>query len=232
VAWWLEQAAACCRDIEHRGKQVLLVGGTPFFLKALKHGLFDGPPADQELRRRLTEEHHRAGPAVLHGRLAAVDPVSAGRLHPNDAHRVIRALEVWELTGKPLSTWQTQWPAAESATTEETQRPSILWLDLPRPVLYARINCRVVDMFDAGFLDEVGALRHLPRPLSRQACQALGYRQVLEAHGTEATREVLIAAVQRRTRNFAKRQITWFRHLPGCRPATKELTRTLWKPTI
>jgi tRNA dimethylallyltransferase len=232
VAWWLQQAAACCRDIEQRGRQVLLVGGTPFYLKALLCGLFDGPPANRHLRQRLAEERLRAGPAALHQRLAAVDPVSAQRLHPNDSHRVIRALEVWELTGKPLSAWQTQWPAAGSTVAAASERPSILWLDLPRAELCARIDRRVVEMFDAGFLDEVAALQRLPQPLSREAGQALGYRQILDIDASGAAQEALIAEIQLRTRNFAKRQITWFRHLPGCLPATKELTRTLWKPTI
>jgi tRNA dimethylallyltransferase len=233
VAWWLEQAAACCRDIESRGNTVLLVGGTPFYLKALIHGLFDGPPGDSELRQRLGEEYRASGAAALHRRLAAVDPVSAARLHPNDHRRVIRALEVWEATGKPLSAWQTQWPDDQSVPpAAEVERPQILWLDLPRAELYARINRRVEQMFEAGFLREVDALARLPQPLSREASQALGYRQALEAGRTGATVEQLIAAVQVRTRQFAKRQITWFRHLAGCRPATKELTWTLWSPTI
>jgi tRNA dimethylallyltransferase len=231
VAWWLERAAASCRDIQVRGKRTLLVGGTPFYLKALMHGLFDGPPADRGLRGQLDEERRRHGPAALHARLATVDPATAGRLHPNDSHRVIRALEVWELTGKPLSAWQTQWPADKMAETENNC-PQVLWLDLPREELYERINRRVEHMFAAGFLEEVERLRRLQRPLSREAGQALGYKQVLVAHGTGASPAELVAEIQARTRNFAKRQVTWFRHLPGCRPATKELTRTLWESTI
>ena len=91
---------------------MLFVGGTPLYLKALLYGLFDGPPADAELRRRLTEEAERLGAPALHDRLAAVDPASAARLHPNDVRRVIRALEVWQLTGRPISAWQTQWAGA------------------------------------------------------------------------------------------------------------------------
>src|SRR5262249_37208877 len=109
VAWWLGRAAACCRDVEARGKRVLFVGGTPLYLKALLFGLFDGPPADSALRQRLTEEAERSGGHVLHERLAQVDPVTAARLHPHDHRRIIRALEVWELTGRPISTWQQQW---------------------------------------------------------------------------------------------------------------------------
>src|SRR5262249_47114877 len=103
VAWWLGRAAECCRAIEGRGNRVLFVGGTPLYLKALLLGLFDGPPADEDLRARLAEVAKRQGKQALHDRLARVDPASAARLHPNDVRRVIRALEVWELTGSPLS---------------------------------------------------------------------------------------------------------------------------------
>src|SRR5947209_39288 len=98
VAWWLEQAAAAVRDIEARGRVALFVGGTSFYLRALLFGLFDGPPADLSLRARLAEEVEQAGKEALHARLAAVDPAAAARLHPNAVRRVIRALEVFELT--------------------------------------------------------------------------------------------------------------------------------------
>src|SRR5262245_55597325 len=126
VAWWLERATACCRDITSRGKRPLFVGGTPLYLKALLYGLFDGPPADEAIRRRLSKE--AASGESLHARLAAVDPVSAARLHPNDVRRVIRALEVWELTGRPISAWQTQWKKRE----HEDNNSRCLCLDLPR----------------------------------------------------------------------------------------------------
>ena len=108
VAWWLDEAARCVQDIEQRGKQALFVGGTPFYLKALLFGLFDAPPHDPALRRRLEEEAAALGAAALHARLAAIDAMTAKRLHPNDVRRVVRALEVWHLTGKPLSECQQQ----------------------------------------------------------------------------------------------------------------------------
>src|SRR6476661_495553 len=101
VAWWLERAAGACRDITTRGKRPLFVGGTPFYLKALLHGLFPGPPGNEELRRELEAEAERDGKAKLHAKLAAVDPKTATRLHPNDVRRVVRALEVYQLTGRP-----------------------------------------------------------------------------------------------------------------------------------
>ena len=103
------------RDIERRGKQALFVGGTPFYLKALLRGLFDAPPADPELRLRLEDEAKAIGSEAFHARLAMIDAVSANRLHPNDVRRVVRALEVWHLTGKPLSDCQQQgWWRARS----------------------------------------------------------------------------------------------------------------------
>src|SRR5262245_5911587 len=134
VAWWLDRAAECVRDIESRGRRVLIVGGTPLYLKALLYGLFDGPPADADLRRRLTDEAERLGTSALHAQLAAVEAATAARLHPNDVRRIIRALEVWQLTGRPLSAWQTQWSNSVVST------PRALWLDLPRDELYSRID--------------------------------------------------------------------------------------------
>jgi tRNA dimethylallyltransferase len=229
VAWWLGRAADACRDIQARGRAVLFVGGTPLYLKALLYGLFDGPPADEGLRARLAEQAERGGPAALHERLAQVDPASAGRLHPNDVRRVIRALEVWELTGRPLSAWQTQWSGAPEP------RPRCLWLDWPRAELYRRIDARVRQMVDAGLVDEVRALSTLERPLSREARQALGYKEMFEHVEGRIGLEEAVQRIQTRTRQFAKRQLTWLRHLPGCRavPAPAgQLTFAAWGLTM
>ena len=225
VAWWLEQAGRACRQIAAQGRRPLVVGGTPLYLKALLRGLFPGPPANEALRRRLERQAQTAGPEVLHRQLARVDPAAAGRLHANDVRRVVRALEVWELTGRPISAWQRQW-------SREAGHPACLWLTRPREELYARINARVERMFAAGLVEEVRALRALPRPLSREAGQALGYKEVLQHLDGRTSLAETIALVQTRTRHFARRQLTWFRHLPECRPATEELTRALWLPTM
>lgn len=228
VAWWLERAADCCRDITRRGKRPLFVGGTPLYLKALLQGLFDGPPADETIRRRLRDEASVLGSPALHARLAAVDPISAARLHPNDERRILRALEVWELTGRPISDWQTQWTASDHPKKD----PRCLCLDLPRPELYARIDARVRQMIEAGLEDEVRALRQLERPLSREASQALGYKEMFEYLDCQVERDETIRRIQTRSRNFAKRQMTWFRHLPVCRIDRPELTFTLWGSTM
>ncbi len=274
VAWWLEKAAECCREIEQRGKRVLLVGGTPFYLKALLRGLFDGPPADLNLRRQLLEESERDGSMALHQRLAKMDPVAAQRIHPNDVRRIIRALEVLELTGKPISSWQQQWlPTHQSNIEERGSRmedrelkiddggskiedqgtrsppsildprssilhppPSILhrclWLETPRNELYCRINDRVRIMVANGWIEETKALLRLPQPISKEAGQALGYREMFAFIQGKATLEETIELIQIRSRNFAKRQISWFRHLPECRPVTRELTFKLWGLTM
>jgi tRNA dimethylallyltransferase len=240
VAWWLARAAECCRDIVGRGRHPLLVGGTPLYLKALLYGLFEGPPADEEVRRRLTAEAEREGPQALHARLARVDPASAARLHPNDLRRVIRALEVRELTGRPISAWQTQWSVGQDSDPVErsdrigilSHAPRCLWLDVPRDVLYGRIDARVERMIAEGLVEEARALRRLERPLSRAAAQALGYKEMFDHLDGRADLAATVQRIQMRSRNLAKRQLTWFRHLPECRPASEELTFRLWGSTM
>jgi len=227
VAWWLGRAEEACRDVAARGKRPLFVGGTPFYLKALLHGLFPGPPADEDLRRALEAEAERDGLAALHARLAAVDPKTAARLHPNDVRRVVRALEVYELTGKPISAWQQTWDTPAFAESPAAAPPPVaipaVVLELPREVLYDRINRRVDTMLAAGWLEEVRRLRDLPRPLSREARQALGYRELL-AHldGTGPAWPETVELIRTHTRQFAKRQLTWFRHLPTLAPVVAE----------
>src|SRR5262249_19864257 len=236
VAWWLARAENCAREIAARGKQVLFVGGTAMYLKALLRGLFEGPTRDEALRHRLELEAKALGTEALHERLSQADPAAAQRIHCRDLRRIIRALEVWELTGKPISAWQTQWGQGDrpEATPISPTRPIVrmgpeaVWLDIPRPKLYERINHRVARMFAAGLIDEARALRRLPQPLSRDAAQALGYKEVFAHLEGKASLEETVAIVQTRSRQYAKRQITWFRHLPECRPVSSQLTWDLW----
>jgi tRNA dimethylallyltransferase len=229
VAWWLKRAAACCRDIIGRGNRVLVVGGTPLYLKALLHGLFDGPPADPELRHRLAAEAERDSKEALRARLQRVDPASAARLHVNDVRRMIRALEVWELTGRPISAWQTQW---NGPIEDRNGMPRVLWLDLPRPELYSRIDARVDQMLAAGLVEEVRLLRESPRPVSREAAQALGYKELGAFLDGKIPLQTAAERIRTRSRNYAKRQLTWFRHLPQCLPSSRELTFCLWASTM
>jgi tRNA dimethylallyltransferase len=226
VAWWLDRAAAAVHEIEARDKTALVVGGTPFYLKALLCGLFSSPPADQELRRQLEAEAERQGPEALHGRLAAVDPASADRLHPNDVRRVVRALEVWHLTNRPISEWQREgWWEGD---TPRFARGSCLVIDVPRPELYARIDRRVEAMFRSGWVEEVQRLRALPQPLSREASRALGYREIGEFLDGRRSLTETITEVQLRTHQFAKRQLTWFRAMPGVEFVDAKLTFERW----
>lgn len=211
VAWWLERAAEACRGIRGRGRRPLFVGGTPFYLKALLYGLFDGPGADPGVRAELEAEAERVGPEAMHRRLAEVDPPTAARLHPNDVRRVVRALEVFAISGRPISSFQTDWNAAPAPI------PCVA-LDWPRNELYRRIDTRIDRMLADGWLDEVRRLVSLPRSLSKVAAQALGYGELMVYLAEGGDWERTVAAVKTHTRQFAKRQLTWFRSLAACVP--------------
>jgi tRNA dimethylallyltransferase len=212
LAQYLEAAHRCIDEIKARGREVLFVGGTPLYLKGLLRGIFDGPPADWELRSRLREEARQRGAAWLHGRLAEVDPVSAARLHPNDTRRLVRALEVYEKTGRPISALQQQF-----GTSREAETSRVFVLNWPRRELHARINRRVEEMFAAGLVEEVRRLLARPHDLSRTARKAVGYREVIGHLAGERSLPDTIELVKMHTRQLAKRQITWFRGLSECR---------------
>jgi tRNA dimethylallyltransferase len=214
VALYRGWAGAAVAEVEARGKRVLFVGGTPLYLKALLRGLFTGPGADPARRKALEEEAERRGDAALHARLEGLDPATAARLHPNDRRRVVRALEVIAATGQPLSRLQVEHDRPAPAGV------AVFALERPRPVLHRRIDERVVAMFAAGLVAEVRALALAPRPLplGAAAAQGVGYREVLDHLAGRATLEETVLRVQARTRQFAKRQATWFRGLAEVRP--------------
>ena len=193
-------------DIQNRGKQVLLVGGAGLYFRAVVDGLFEGPDADIALRERLEQEAAQRGVDVLHERLRACDPVSAERIHPNNVVRVIRALEVYELTGTPMSEHQQQWH-------EEKQRyPFIAFcLTLPRALLYQRIEQRVDVMLANGLIAEVEALLAAGYARDTVALQSFGYKELIAYLDGECTYLEAVEQLKRNTRRFAKRQLTWFR---------------------
>jgi tRNA dimethylallyltransferase len=212
VAEYLRAARDAANAIELRGLAAIFVGGTPLYLKALLRGMFEGPPADWEFRRAWEARAAEHAPEWLHAQLAAVDAAAAAKLHANDARRIIRALEVLEKTGTPMSAWQQQFDRPQS---RETCRVYVLhW---QRETLYRRINERVVAMFDAGLVAEVESLLASGATFGRTAAQALGYREVLEHLRGEHDLATTIELVQNRTRAFARRQLTWFRSLEECR---------------
>jgi tRNA dimethylallyltransferase len=219
VAQYLEAASTVAEENTQRGKQVLFVGGTALYLKALLRGLFDGPTADWKLRRELEEVARVDGPAALHTRLQQIDPAAATKLHPNDVRRIIRALEVHQTIGQPISSMQQQFNQARSAG-----ECHVFVLDWPRELLDQRIRHRVDEMFAADLVDEVKKLltAHSNNstkntPLSRTASQAVGYKEVLDFLNGQRDLVATIEQVKIRTRQFAKRQLTWFRSLSECR---------------
>jgi tRNA dimethylallyltransferase len=227
VAQYVSAAEQAVREIVARGRRPLFVGGTPLYLKALLRGIFEGPPADWELRRELENFAELEGNEALHRRLASVDPVSSRRLHLEDRRRVIRALEVFEKTGQRISELQQQFERAKPA--EERRVFTITW---PREKLVERIDRRVDAMFAAGLADEVRDLLKVSGTIGRSAGQALGYREVLEHLRGERGIAETIELVKQRTRQFAKRQMTWFRSLSECRivpaePGTEEVVASI-----
>ncbi|MDZ4819634.1 MAG: tRNA (adenosine(37)-N6)-dimethylallyltransferase MiaA [Planctomycetota bacterium] len=212
LAEYCDIAKSVAAEITARGHRVLFVGGTPLYLKGMLRGIFEGPPADWEIRKRLEAVAESEGTAALHAQLSKVDPAAAARLHPNDARRLIRALEVFELTGIPISTHQQQFEIGRPA-----EACRVFMLDWPRELLHQRINQRVEIMFADGLVAETEKLLAQYPQLSRTASQAVGYREVIEHLQGIRTLAETVELVQMRTRQFAKRQQTWFRSLSECR---------------
>ena len=209
---YVEAAEAAIADVAGRGRLPLFVGGTALYLKAMTEGLFDGPSADWPLRNRLKAEAAEHGSPALHERLRAVDPAAADRIHPNDLRRIIRALEVHQATGRPISEQQTQF-GSPTARYECI----VAGLRRDRAELYGRIDRRVDAMFAQGLVDEVRALLASPKGISHAAAQFVGYREVIAHLRGEWTLDDAREKIKTRTRQFAKRQLSWFRHIPGIR---------------
>jgi tRNA dimethylallyltransferase len=209
VADYQRLADAAIADIQNRGKRVLVVGGAGLYFRALVDGLFDGPGADPAVRARLQREAEEKGGRALYERLRKYDPEAAERIHPNNRSRVIRALEVYELTGRPISAFQTQWDEA---------KPRYIFrafgLNMPRWLLYARIEKRVDEMVAAGLVAEVKKLLEQGYPRDSAAMQGFGYKEFIEHLDGQRTFEEAIGLLKQNTRRFAKRQLTWFRKDP------------------
>ncbi len=199
-------ARACLSDIAARGKKPVLVGGTGLYLRALSLPLdFGYTGSDEAIRRKYQAFADERGVDALHRLLAARDPVTAARLHPNDTRRVIRALEVYDLTGKPFSS---QEMPGESDSPYDF---SLFALDLPRERLYERIERRVDQMIADGLPAEVEALLASGVPETAQAMQGLGYKELIPVLRGEETLQSAVDTLKTRTRHYAKRQLTWFR---------------------
>ncbi len=212
LAQYVQAARDKIDEIQLRNRKVLFVGGTPLYLKAMLRGLFDGPTADKDFRAQLEKKMEGNPPEILHDLLKKVDSTTAARLHPNDTRRIIRALEVFEITGKPISEYQKQFDTGTPA--EQCQ---VYVLQTPREALYAKINKRVDKMMYEGLLDEAKMLLERRLPLGKTAKQALGYKEIFDYLDKKMSFGETVDLIKQNTRHFAKRQETWFRSLCECR---------------
>jgi len=205
---WAREAAQVIEEIQDRGKMPLLVGGTGFYLRALRRPFFTSPQTDASLRERITQVRERRGPEYLHRLLKRVDPLAALRFFPRDWPRVQRALEVRLQTGRSITEQLDERPEPH----ESTRRLRILALTPPRKELYQRINQRTERHFAAGLVDEVKTLLDKGVPAHSNALGAHGYRRVVEFLQSRRTLESAIEQTSLDVRHYAKRQLTWFRH--------------------
>ena len=211
VAEYVLHAWTIMTDIVNRGRTPLFVGGTGLYLRSMLRGVFEGPEADWELRNELQQSLQEHGNQWLHDELRKVDPPTAARLHPNDVRRIIRGIEVYRITGQPLSGQHSQDPLPP-----EHRPTSVFWIDPPRDWLHERINRRVDLMLRQGLLQETRQLLSADPPPGRTARQALGYRELITHLEHGVPYDECVEQIKAGTRQFAKRQHTWFRNLEEC----------------
>lgn len=204
VAAFRKKAAKLIDDIIRRKKIPIVVGGSGLYVKGLIDGLFPSPPADMRFRKKMYDYAARYGSAHLHEKLAKIDPDAAHLIHPNDARRVIRALEIRHSTGKTMTELKNN-----TRALSERYSIKIFGLTAPRKEIYLNINNRVDKMFASGVIDEVKKL--LKKKLSRTARTVLGFKQIASYLKGEYDFEAARELIKRNTRRFAKRQLTWFR---------------------
>ncbi len=230
------EARFVLEDIRERGKTPVLAGGTGFYLRALTEGLFDGPARSVYWRNRLEMLAERKGRPHLHRILKRLDPGAADRIAERDKPKIIRALEVRLETGRALSTHLEERPRDPLVGFSV----HFVGLDPPRDELYRRINERVCRMFDAGLVEEVRALLNRGIPPSVKAFEAIGYRHVIPQLDSCINWQDTIRIIQRDTRHYAKRQMTWFRKQPevtwfdgpGDTEETKKKVHQFLKPLL
>lgn len=210
AARWAARADLAIAEIQARGKRPIVCGGTFLWVRSLVWGLSEAPPADEAIRARHRERAERDGRAALHADLGRVDPAIAARLAPNDLVRVSRALEVFELTGTPMSVWQ-----ARHGLREERYAARLVGIEHPRQALDQRISARTERMLAGGWIDEVRDLIEKGYAGAR-AMRSVGYRQVADALASSEPIDIpaLHDAIYRATRIFARRQRTWLRDRP------------------
>lgn len=207
VQRFMQEARKVLADLQERKTRALFVGGTGFYLAALLRGLFQGPPVDRKLRGQLEARAESEGHEALFRELLHADPESAGRIHHNDVRRVIRALEVWYQTGRRLSDWQQEW---NDQTSPREAQARLVGLSFSVPMQDRRIRERTKRMLAAGWVEEAVRLREQPG-LGPGAIQALGYDTVLELADGKIDSIQALDLIALRTRQFARRQRTWYR---------------------
>ncbi|MBC2716210.1 MAG: tRNA (adenosine(37)-N6)-dimethylallyltransferase MiaA [Desulfobacteraceae bacterium] len=206
AARYAREGRAAVSEICARGFVPFIVGGTGFYVKAILHGLFPASPVDPAIRRKIKADLQHHDRDWLYDRLGSCDPEAASRIHPNDTYRVIRALEIFEITGYPMSEYQNQHGFMENPF--ETLK---FCLNMEREALYERINRRVDQMIENGLIDEVKALLQKGYPGDLKSMQSIGYRHMVDYINGKSTWDDTIYTLKRDTRHFAKRQLTWFR---------------------
>lgn len=198
-------AREAIHELAARDVPALVVGGAGLYIKALDGGLFDAPEIPPAVRQRLANEYRSASTAALHGRLSAIDPPSAARIHANDRQRIERALEVHDATGATLTSW------FESPEPSRSQGTRLIGMRRDRAALYGRIDARVEIMIESGLESEVRALSDRGYGPEAHAMSTFGYAEMLRYTGGELELEDAVSAIQQRSRQYAKRQLTWFR---------------------
>jgi len=238
VASFLELAEEAIEQITSQNKPVIAVGGSSLYIKTLLYGLFEGPGTDEQVRAELNARAQAEGLKNLYDQLAEIDPAAAHRISQNDAKRIIRALEVYQITGKPISTFQKQWKGNRRRKTDDRGRKRHEWkiigLRKERPQENKRINSRVKRMLEQGLIDEVKSLLAEEKPLSPQAACAIGYAELIDYLNGKLALENAIELIKKNTRRFAKSQRTWFKTFPDVHwldidpeePHEKTLSRT------
>lgn len=204
-----EYAIPVIQDIIKRKKVCLVVGGTGLYIKSLLGGLFECPASDHDIRERLLMEYEAKGKDILYERLNNLDPVYAESVHPNDRVRITRALEVIELTGKPFSML-----ASDHSFSNQDFIPLKICLHHEREVLYERINYRSVKMFESGLIEETEKLLQSGYSPDLKPLKSIGYRHAVDYLNNRAGYDESVELLQRDTRRYAKRQITWFKADP------------------
>lgn len=206
AARFADMAQNLISRLQPQGRVPFVVGGTGLYIKALLKGLFQAEPVDPALRSRLKKEAAAHGAAFLHRRLGECDPVTARRIHPNDTYRILRALEIYELTGQSISQHQ-----SDHGFSEKPFSVLKIGLDIDRIELYERINARVDQMMAAGLLQEVKNLLARGYAPTLKSMQSIGYRHLVDFIEGRLSWPEAIRTFKRDTRRYAKRQLTWFK---------------------